>query len=141
MGCEDRVTGVSWNIWYREKKVTTCFKCTKTGLWMMPLLTKVLLNTTNTNAQENTCDNSTRALAFNQYQTTTKPKIAEHHHQSLFLTPISTIMKALKNNQLKSFIVLYEKILKHGCPSEATCKGHMHMNKKAISMRTKQMTR
>ena len=97
---------------------------------MMSLTTKAIHDIAGSVAEEKICDKNTTAVAFSAYQTTTKPKLAEYHHQSLFAPPTSTILKAIKNNQLTSFPGLDETLLKHLPPSTATYKGHMHLNKK-----------
>ena len=36
-GCRVKMTDISCEVTYRGKTVVSCHKCTKTGLWMMPL--------------------------------------------------------------------------------------------------------
>ena len=59
-------------------------------------------------------------------QTSTKSELTMYYHQSLCLPPKTTLLKAIKNWQLRSFPGLtYELIDKHLPPSTATGKGHM----------------
>jgi len=65
------------------------------------------------------------------HHTSTKAKLAEYHHQSLFSPPEVTLIQAIKNEQLKSFPgLIAELISKHLPQSTATYKGHMHRNRK-----------
>ena len=104
---------------------------------MMPLTTKAVHNIVGLVAEEKASDKNTIAEAFSAYQITTKPKLAEYHHYSLFTPPTSTILKAIKNNQLTSFPGLDETLLKQLPPSTATYKGHMQLNKKTSDQRDK----
>jgi len=65
------------------------------------------------------------------HDTSTKAKLAEYHHQSLFSPPPPTLVKAIQNKQLESFSGLTgDLIRKHQPKSTATLKGHMHCNRK-----------
>ena len=66
------------------------------------------------------------------HQPSTKAETAEFYHQSLFSPPTTTLLKAIKNNQLNSFPGLVPSLLKHLPPSTATAKGHMHRNRKGL---------
>ena len=65
-------------------------------------------------------------FAHNTHETTTRAEVAQYYHQSLFSPPITTIKKAIDNDQLKSFLGLENALLKHLLMSSATIKGHMH---------------
>ena len=67
------------------------------------------------------------------HQSSTKAETAQFYHQSLFSPPPTTLLKAIKNNQLNSFPGLVPSLLKHLPPSTATAKGHMHRNRKGMS--------
>ena len=96
----------------------------------MPITTKAALSAIGENAKEKACEKTTCAIAVSAYQMTTKPKLAEYQHQSLFAPPTSTVLKAIENNQLENFPTLDEKLLKFLLPSTATHKGHMYMKQK-----------
>ena len=65
--------------------------------------------------------------------TMTLTELAMYHHQSLCSPPKSTLLKAIRNNQLSSFPGLtYELISKHLSPSTATDKCHMVKIRKGV---------
>ena len=99
---------------------------------MMPLTTEAALSAIGEKAEEKACEESMHTIAASAHQTTTKPKLAEYHHQLLFAPPTSTVLKAIKNNQLESFPGLDQTLLKFLPPSTATHKGHMHMKRKNV---------
>merc|ERR1712197_233975 len=101
---------------------------------MMPLTTKAALSAVGMKEEEKACEESTHVVAASTYQTTTKPELAEYHHQSLFAPPTSAVLKAIKNNQLESFPGLDKKLLKFLLLSTATHKGHMHMKRKNVRL-------
>ncbi|KAL7527446.1 hypothetical protein ACHAXR_001968, partial [Thalassiosira sp. AJA248-18] len=72
-------------------------------------------------------------LASNVIETSTKSELAQYLHQSLCSPPKTTLLAAIKNNQLQSFPGLtYELISKHLPPSTATDKGHLHRIRQGI---------
>ena len=95
-GCDVKMNDISCTVWYHEKTMIDCSKCIQTGLWMMPLTN----DTTETAATTIDWDNSPIHYANNSHQTSTRAELAQFHHQSLFSPPTTTILKALKNNQL-----------------------------------------
>ena len=68
----------------------------------------------------------------NAHETTPKAEVAQYHHHYLFSPPITTIKKAIENDQLKSFPGLEKALLKHLPMSSATMKGHMHKQRKGF---------
>ena len=133
------MTDISCEVRYRGKTVVTCSKCTRTGLWMMPLsetqpaqpvpVTPLVMYHVPT---PKGTQQATIHLAHSAYTTTSKAELAQYHHQSLFSPPPSTVLKAIQNNQLTSFPGLTEKLLKDLPDSTATHKGHMNKNRQNV---------
>ena len=125
-GCEVDIRNISCEIRYKGKTIVRCSKCTRTGLWMMPLTNtiEVPIPAKKLNPVQN--------VANHAQQTTSRAELAQFHHQSLFSPPVATLQKAIKNNQLQSFPGLDQELLKHLPTSTATLKGHMHKNRKGL---------
>ena len=114
------------------------YKCNKTGLWMVPLDTTA--RTTQMQVQEN-CEvldhmqfaNFAYEFLGNIIPTSSKEELAMYYHQCLCSPPRSTLLKAIRNGQLRSFPGLtYELIAKHLPPSTATEKGHMVRTRQGV---------
>ena len=125
-GCEVDIRDISCEIRHKGKTIVRCSKCTRTGLWMMPLMNKMELQTQTKSL------NPVKNFANHVQQTTSKAELAQFYHQSYFTPPVVTLQKAIKNNQLKSFPGLEQSLLKHLPTSTATLKGHMHKNRKGV---------
>ena len=125
-GCEVDVRDIACTIRYRGKTIVRCSKCTRTGLWMMPLT-----NVIEDENPEKDLD-PVKNVANHAQQTTSKPELAQYHHQSLFSPSVVTLQKAINNHQLDSFPGLETDLLKHLPTSTATLKGHMHKNRKGL---------
>ena len=119
-GCEVRMNDISCVVKCRGKPDIQCRKCTKTGLWMIPLTATADINATTAPQAQEALD-----IACSAYQTSTKAELAQYHHQSLFSPPETTVINAINNDQLRSFPGLTTALLKHLPPSTATYKGHM----------------
>ena len=128
-------TKIDCTVKYRGKVVLRGRKCTKTGLWMVPLDTSNSVPTVPQTSTESAHHVHTiQQYAANAIPTATRAELAMYYHQCLCSPPKSTLLKAIRNNQLTSFPGLtYELISKHLPPSSATDKGHM--------VRTRQGTR
>ena len=86
-----------------------------------------------TKVEQKTNENSSVPLiAYSAYQTSTKSELAKYHHQSLWLLPVTTLIKAIKNNQLSSLPGLTQKLMASLPPSTATIKGHMHRTRQGL---------
>ena len=140
-GCKVHTTDISCHVIFRGKVVVECHKCTKTGLWMMPLedLQQEDACSKSDQNQQDAClqksANESAAFAMNAHNTvttTTKPELAQYHHQSLFSPTVATLSAAINNHQLDSFPGLTKMLLKKLPPATATYKGHMHRNRKNI---------
>ena len=112
---------------YKGKGVWTGTREFLTGLWVLTLkqvgkITQPITNVT---------DNHT---ANNAYQMTSNEELIRYLHQCLFCPPKSTLLKAIKNNQLATWPGLtaeaVQKYLPDSCP--AIDKGHMKRQKKGI---------
>ena len=72
--------------------------------------------------------------ANNAYQMTSKEELIRYLHQCLFCPPKSTLLKAIKNNQLETWPGLTEEAFQKYLPDSClvTDKGHMKRQKKGI---------
>ena len=130
-GCEVSFTewGIGVEVQYRGKMIIKGSKCTKTGLWMVPLTSPPDTTTSSRIKQKSTnkCTSSNKLYAGNLYVTSPQAELAMYHHQSLGSQPKSTLLQAIKRHPdlYSTFPGLnYELISKHMPPSEATEKGH-----------------
>ena len=124
-GCEVNFTKIGCTITHNGRAVLCASKCTKTGLWMIPITDSVPANEAPPDLMQE--------LATSIVETSTKSELAQYLHQCLCSPPKSTLLAAIKNNQLSSFPCLtYELISKHLPPSTATDKGHLHRIKQGI---------
>ena len=64
-------------------------------------------------------------LVANIHHTKSQEELVKYVHQYLFSSPVSTLVKAIKNNQLISFPITTKDITKILPPSTATYKWHM----------------
>jgi len=119
-GCEVHFTKIDCTVTYRGRVVLYAKKCTRTGLWMIPI------NPTQHAPVEHIPTTTTAIAASATVPTMSKDELAKYHHQTLCSPPKITLLKAIKNNQLRSFPGLtYQLINKYLPPSTATDKGHM----------------
>ena len=95
---------------------------------MIPLVPEEEQNTSKPNDPQDPVSHQ----ANHMHQTSTKAETAQFYRQSLFSPPATTLLKAVKNNQLESFPELVPSLLKPLPPSTATAKGHMHKNRKGL---------
>ncbi len=109
--------------------VASCSKFTQTGLWVIPL------TWTPTEQPELTFlppSQDTVRLIYSAYSTSISAELAQCHHQLCFAPPTSTVLKAIKNNQLTSFPELTANLLKRLPPFTATHKGHMKQHRQHL---------
>ena len=101
-GCE--VSFTKWSIGvevrYRGQKIIKGSKCTRTGLWMVPLSSPPDTTTTSRIKQQSTnkCNSSNELYAGNLYKTSSQAELAMYHHQSLGSPPKTTFLKAIKRH-------------------------------------------
>ena len=112
---------------YRGKVVWKSTRESLTGLWALSFTHKQKIAQTIRHKTDNHTDN-------NAYQTTSKEEPIRYLHQCLFCPPKSTILKAIKNNQLATWPGLttesVQKYLPESCP--ATDKCYMKRQRKGI---------
>ena len=97
---------------------------------MLPITTDAEYDVSQPSQNQDT--NETTAFDFHAHDTSSQAELAQYHHQSLCSLPTSTILKAIKNDQLTSFPELTTALLKHLPPSTATHKGHMRQHNKGV---------
>ena len=135
-GCTVIFTKINCIVTYRGRIVLEGLKCNRTGLWMIPL-SQSITPTDLTMEAANTATTFTRStvlnLASNIVETSSREELAMFYHQIMGSPPKSTLLKAIKNNQLQSFPGLtYGLIKNHLPPSTATHKGHMTRKRKGV---------
>lgn len=120
-GCEILMSKIGLTIKYRGKTILCGHKCTRTGLWLMPMQPM-----SDDKRIEQPAAAVATHMAANAHTTSSKDELAMYHHQSLCSPPASTLLHAINNNQLESFPGLTAQLIsKHLPPSTATDKGHM----------------
>ena len=77
-GCEVDIRDISCTIRYKGKKIVRCSKCTQTGLWMMPLTSTIEVESPAKSL------NPVQNVVNHAQQITSRAKLAQFHHQSLF---------------------------------------------------------
>ncbi len=129
-GCEVKFTKIGCFVTYNGRTVLCGRKCTRTGLWMVPLSEST--PTLPTNETSNYLSHYNE-MASNLQTCNTKAELAQYIHQCLCSPPKATLLKAINNGQLSSFPGLtYDLINKHLPPSTATDKGHMHRTRQGV---------
>ena len=130
-GCEVSCSKVECIVKYRGRIVLRGRKCSSTGLWMVPLDTRHSPTKIKTSGNEQVPEHIQIASFAHEFlgnliPTSSQEELAMYYHQCLCSPPKSSMLKAIRNNQLASFPGLtYELISKHLPPSSATEKGHM----------------
>ena len=113
-GCEVGITKIACTVCYRGRLILQGQKCSRTGLWMVPLETRPSkLNTgpsiTPPAQPSRTAQpmrdhleraNGDQEIAANIIPTRTKEELAIYFHQCLCSTPKSSLLKEIRNKQL-----------------------------------------
>ena len=113
-GCKVSYDTKHLNVFYRGNVVWKDTRKQLTGLWVLPLkqIGKI--------AQPRT-HNTDNHTANNAYQMTSKEEIIRYLYQCLFCPPKSTLLKAIKKNQLEIWPGLtteaVQKYLPGSCPA------------------------
>ena len=103
-------------------------KCPITKLWLVPLHQRKQLRLTNKNNHT-----STTQQINNIQQTKNQKQLIQYLHQCLFSPTKSTLVQAIKNNQLLGFPGLTAQAVIRDLPdSTATIKGHLHRQRKNL---------
>ncbi|KAL3773260.1 hypothetical protein ACHAW5_002424 [Stephanodiscus triporus] len=128
-GCEVNFTKIGCTVKYHGCTIICGQKCTKTGLWMLPLATN-LLETSNCTANTITSSKRTTVpsapstpMAANINATSFAAEYAQYIHQILCSPPATTLLHALSKS---TELVL---VCNHLPRSTATDKGHMHCHR------------
>ena len=131
-GCEVIFNKIGCVVKYRGRIALTGKKCTKTGLWMVPISNKptqtaqILTQPPQEVLNHLELAGWAQEFAANIHPTTSQSELAKHLHQIICSPPKITLLRAINNHQLDSFPGLtYDLINKHLPPSTATEKGHM----------------
>ena len=145
--CEVGITKIACTVRYRGRLILKGQKCSRTGLWMVPLDTRPSTMNTGTSITPPTQPpltaqpmsdqleraNGAQEIAANIILTSTKEELAIYLHQCLYSPPKSALFKEILNKQLDSIPGLaYELIAKHLPPSTATKKGHMIITRQGV---------
>lgn len=126
-GCEVKFTKVECTVSHRGRVILRGFKCTRTGLWLLPL------NQTVTRPPEMASHAHEEQLMAGMIETMSKPELARFLHQCFCSPHKVTFFRAIDNGQFRSVPGLtHELIAKHLPDSTATDKGHMHRTKQGI---------
>ena len=157
-GCEVKMTMIDVTVKYRGKVILTGRKCTRTGLWMVPLtmdvvpLTKSTINTANFLCEKPPTNQMFQPEDFyylydpnfgtrkqvhqanSLIPTSTKGELARYYHQCIGSPPKSAILRALRNHpdELESFPGFNKSLMKYLPASPATAKGHMVRVRKGL---------
>ena len=112
-------------VMYNGKIVLYGTKCPKTGLWLVPLRMKE-------KCEGPTCTITTQQIN-NIHHTSNQSELIQYIHQCFFSPTKSTLIKAIKNDQLLGVPGLtVDAVNKHLPTSTATIKGHMHRERKNL---------
>jgi hypothetical protein len=125
-GCTITFSKIGCTIMYRDRTIICGHKCTRTGLWMIPLAE----NTTPPTTMPTTSPISIE-LARNINATSLAAEYARYVHQLLCSPPAPTLLLALnKSTELKTIPGLTPALICSHLPqSTATNKGHMRCHR------------
>ena len=115
---------------YKNKVIMYGVRCPRTRLWMVPL--------TIPTTKSKTKNIFTTHHANNIHHMANQRNLIEYLHQCFFSPPASTLIKAIKNDQLMGVPGFTLKAVRKWLPtSTATIKGHLHRNRKNLRSTTK----
>jgi len=129
-GCTVTFTKINCTIVYRGRTIICGHKCTKTGLWMVPLkCSDAQATAPPAVSSEHTHPTAepTMAIAANVDATSSAAKYARYIHQCICSPPSATLLGALtRSEELITIPCLTPTLIKNHLPrSTATDKGHM----------------
>jgi hypothetical protein len=126
-GCTVTFSKIRCTIVYRGNTIVCGHKCTRTGLWMIPLTPELTMPPT---SMPTTCPTSIK-LAANVNTTSSAAKYARYVHQLLCSPPAATLLLALnKSTKLQAIPGLTRALIHSHLPqSTATNKGHMRCHR------------
>ena len=119
-------------VYYKNKLVWGGVREPSTKLWVLPLAPKTKPEHRPYQLPDE------EEYAANAYQMTSKASLIEYLHQCLLCPPKSTLIKAIKNNQLITWPGLTAEAVDTYLPNSApsTDKGHMRRQRKGIRSTT-----
>ncbi len=121
-GCNDVFTKIGCTIMYCGKVILCGSKCTRTGLWMIPLCPMPPLS-----ANNNLANLLPTVIAANMDATSSAGEYARYIHQALCSPPATTLIQALKHSrELATIPGLTAHLINTHLPySTATDKSHL----------------
>jgi hypothetical protein len=129
-GCPVTFTKINCTIAYCGRMIICGHKCTRTGLWMVPLkeTNAQAANPPISSAPTTPTATPTFAIAANVDATLSAAKYALYIHQCMCSLPSATLLGALDHSEeLATIPRLMPALIKNHLPcSTATIKGHMH---------------
>jgi hypothetical protein len=115
---------------YQWHEVMRGIKNYHNGLWYFPL--------TNKNNRDNVIIDTRHGMSGNIYHSSTLAETIQFLYQCMFLPIISTLCKAIYNDQLIGFpTITSTQVRKYLKSSTATVKGHMNWTRKGLRSTTK----
>ena len=125
-GCEVTFTKIECIVKYRGRIVLRGKKCTRTGLWMVPLDPAI-----DTTSYEIPTSNENHEIVSNYAQniipTSSQEELAMYYHQCLGSPPKTTMLKALRNKAGKNQLKLFRGLTM--CIYPSTCHRHLRQIK------------
>jgi hypothetical protein len=123
-GCTVQFTKIGCTIVYRGRTIICRHKCTRTGLWLIPLSKDATAPRANFLPQ-------TDKFVANVSATSSAAEYARYYHQLLCSPPVATLPLALdKSNELKTIPGLTPQLIQTHLPrSTTTDKGHMRRHR------------
>ncbi len=132
-GCTVTFTKINCTITYRGRTIICGHKCTRTGLWMVPLKeTKAqAANPPISSAPTTPTATPTFAIAANVDATSSAAEYARYIHQCMCSPPSATLLGALdRSEELATIPGLMPALIKNHLPcSTSTDKGYMHRHR------------
>ena len=128
-GCDVEFTKIGCTVKHQGRVVLKGNKCTKTGLWMIPISENTNETATPTAAvtlHQLIEINKSQDHLFNVLETSSKEELAMYYHQTVCSPLKTTFLREIRNNQFSSFPGLtYNLIARHLPQSKATEQGNM----------------
>jgi hypothetical protein len=130
-GCTVTFTKIKCTIVYRGRTIVCGHKCTKTGLWMVPLRGANAQAAGPSSLLSEPSTEPTFAIAANVKATSSAAEYARYIHQYICSPPSATLLGALqRSEELATIPGLTTTLIKNHLPrSTATDKGHMRRHR------------
>jgi hypothetical protein len=133
-GCTVTFTKINCTIVYHGRTIVCGHKCTKTGLWMVPLKSSDAQATAPpavSSEHTHPTAEPTMAIAANVDATSSAVKYSRYIDQCICSPPSATLLGALtRSEELAAIPCLMPALIKNHLPcSTATDKGYMHQHR------------